>query len=122
MRQCPFESNGYFCITRLALSTNGIVAVANPLIGGQRFQAHRPTGVQLLGADRHLRAEAELAAVGEASRSVNVYRRRIHFINKAIRMAQGTRQNGIGMLGAVRANMGNRLIEIGNNFHVQIQR
>ena len=37
-------------------------------------------------------------------------------------MAQGTRQNGIGMLGAVLTNMGNRLIEIGNNFHVQIQR
>ncbi len=38
MRQCPFESNGYFCITRDYLRTNRIVADANPLVGGQRFQ------------------------------------------------------------------------------------
>ena len=41
MRQCPFESNGYFCITRDYLRTNRIVADANPLVGGQRF---RPIG------------------------------------------------------------------------------
>lgn len=60
MRQCPCESNGYFCITQCALSTNGIVAETNPLIGRQGFQPHRAARVQLLGADRHFRAEAEL--------------------------------------------------------------
>lgn len=66
MRQCPFESNGYFCITRDYLRTNRIVAEADPLVSGECFEAHRTTRVQFLRADRHLCAEAELAAVGEA--------------------------------------------------------
>ncbi len=66
MRQCPFESNGYFCITHVYLRTNRIIAEADPLVGGQRFKTHRATRVQLLSADSHFRAQAELAAVGEA--------------------------------------------------------
>jgi len=66
MRQCPFESNGYFCITRVYLRTNRIIAEADPLVGGQRFKTHWATRVQLLSADSHFRAQAELAAVGEA--------------------------------------------------------
>jgi hypothetical protein len=45
MRQCPFESNGYFCITRDYLRTNRIVTEADPLKGGQRFKAHRTARV-----------------------------------------------------------------------------
>ena len=66
MRQCPFESNGYFCITRDYLRTNRIVADANPLVGGQRFQTHRTTRVQFLRADGHFRAQTKLSTVGEA--------------------------------------------------------
>lgn len=56
MRQCPFESNGYFCITRDYLRTNGIVTEADPLVGGQCFQPHRTAGVEFLGTDSNLRA------------------------------------------------------------------
>ena len=66
MRQCPFESNGYFCITRDYLRTNRIVANADPLVGGQRFQTHRTTRVQFLRADGHFRAQTKLSTVGEA--------------------------------------------------------
>lgn len=66
MRQCPFESNGYFCITHDYLRTNRIVADADPLVRGQRFQAHRTTRVQFLRADGHFRAQTKLSTVGEA--------------------------------------------------------
>ena len=74
MRQCPFESNGYFCITRDYLRPNRIVTEADPLVRGQRFQPHRTARVQFLRADRHLSAEAELAAVGEAGGGIHIYR------------------------------------------------
>ena len=73
MRQCPFESNGYFCITRDYLCTNGIITEADPLVGGQRFQPHRAARVQLLGADRHFGAKAKLATIGKASGGVHVH-------------------------------------------------
>ena len=66
MRQCPFESNGYFCITRDYLRTNRIVADADPLVRSQRFQAHRTTRVQFLRTDGHFRAQTKLSTVGEA--------------------------------------------------------
>lgn len=66
MRQCPFESNGYFCITRDYLRTNCIVTEADPLVRGQSFEAHRTARVQFLRADRHFCAKSKLATVGEA--------------------------------------------------------
>ncbi len=66
MRQCPFESNGYFCITRDYLRTNRIVTKADPLVSGQCFKAHRAARVQFLRADSHLCAQSELTAIGEA--------------------------------------------------------
>ncbi len=74
MRQCPSESNGYFCITPVFLSTNGIVAKTDPLVGGQRFKSHRAASVQLLRADGDFCAQAKLCAVGEARGGVHVYR------------------------------------------------
>ena len=44
--------------------------------GGQLRQAQRPAGVQLLGGDADLGAEAELAAVGEPGRGVDQHARR----------------------------------------------
>src|SRR5580698_9737725 len=41
------------------------------LVGGQLPQAHWPPGVQLLGADADLGAEAELLTVGETGRGVD---------------------------------------------------
>ena len=41
-----------------------------------------PAGVQLLGGDADLRAQAEFAAVGEARGGVDIDRRRIHPLRK----------------------------------------
>ena len=45
--------------------------VTTYFVRGQLGQAHRAAGVQLLGRDADLRAEAELAAVGEPGRRVD---------------------------------------------------
>ena len=47
------------------------VTLDDPLRRRQLGQGHRPAGVQLLGADADLRAEAELPAVGEAGAGVD---------------------------------------------------
>lgn len=74
MRQCPFESNGYFCITRDYLRTNRIVTEADPLVGGQRFQSHRTARVQFLRTDRHFCTQTKLSTVGEAGGGIHIHR------------------------------------------------
>lgn len=60
------EAPGYGASHLAQSRPNSIVPKADPLIGGQRFKAHRAAGVQLLGADRDFCAQAELPAVREA--------------------------------------------------------
>ena len=48
------------------------VARDDVFVGRQFGKAHRTAGVELLGRDSHLGAEAELAAVGEGRRDVDV--------------------------------------------------
>ena len=48
------------------------------LIAAQLLQPHRAAGVELLGGDAHLTAQAELAAVGEAGGAVDIDRRTVH--------------------------------------------
>src|SRR5690606_40303034 len=48
------------------------VALHHVAGGGQGLQSHGAPGVELLGADPHLGAEAELAAVGEPGGGVDV--------------------------------------------------
>lgn len=73
MRQCPFESNGYFCITRDYLRTNRIVTEADPLVSGKCFEAHRTARVQFLRADRHFCAQPKLSTVGEAGGGIHIH-------------------------------------------------
>ena len=65
------------------LRTNMPIADADPLVGRQLFQPHRPAGVQLLRADRNLGAQAELPAVVEARAGVDEDGRRIHLVDEA---------------------------------------
>src|SRR5699024_5001485 len=54
------------------------VAVDDVFAGGQLFHTHGAAGVHLLGRDADLRAQTELAAVGEAGGGVDIDRRRVH--------------------------------------------
>ncbi len=55
------------------LTAQGIVAPANPFVGGERFEAHRTARMQFLRTDRHFSAETKLAAVGKAGAGVDVH-------------------------------------------------
>src|ERR1700738_3547231 len=59
------------------------VAGDEVFVDGQFAQAHRAARVQAIGRDSGLCAEAELEAVGEAGRRVNVHGRRVDFVLKA---------------------------------------
>ena len=48
------------------------VSVDDVFIGGQLLQSHGSPGVELLGGDTHFAAQAEFAAVGEASGDVDI--------------------------------------------------
>ena len=65
--------------------TSADVAVADDDVLGRGHlgQAHRAAGVQLLGADPDLGAEAELAAVGEPGRGVDQHRGRVDLGHEA---------------------------------------
>ena len=58
----------------------------HPFVGRQFFQRHRTARVQFLRADGDLRAQAERAAVVEARAGVDEHRRRIDFLDEAIRV------------------------------------
>ena len=58
--------------TNLAITTNDIFAAH------QLFKAHGAAGMQLLGGDADLRAQAELAAIGKAGGGVDIHCRSIH--------------------------------------------
>ena len=120
MRQWPCESNGYFCITRFYLRTNGVITNADPLVSGQCFQPHWATRVEFLCAYRHFRTQTKLAAVGKTRRGVNVNSGRIHFVNKTLGVAHIAGQDRIGVLCAVFTNMGDGIVKIADDFDVQI--
>ena len=63
---------------RAAAAAGLAAAVHNIFIRAQLGQAHGAAGVELLGADAHLAAKAELAAVGKAGAGVHVDRRAVH--------------------------------------------
>ena len=60
---------------------------AHPLVGRQLLQPHRAAGVELLRADGHLGAQAELPAVVEARAGVDEHRRRVDLVDEALGVA-----------------------------------
>ena len=68
---------------------------------GQRAQAHRPAGVQLLRRDANLRAQPEFPAVREPRARVDVHRGGIHLAQKALRVGVIFRQDGFAVAGGI---------------------
>ena len=93
--------------------SNLTIPADDVLEGADLFETKRSAGVEFLGRDAHLAALSELAAVGEAGRSIDVYCRRIHkrceefcggfiFGYDAVRMSGGMRIDVFdGILNAV---------------------
>ena len=75
------------------------------LIAAQLLQPHRAAGVELLGGDAHLTAQAELAAVGEAGGAVDIHRRTVHGCCKEGGMGLVPGQDGLAVAGGVLGNV-----------------
>ena len=83
----------------------------DPLVGRQLAQSHWPARVQFLRRDADLGAEPELSAVGELRAGVHEHRGRIHFVQESRRRLLVRCDDGLGMPGAVLADVIERLIE-----------
>ena len=65
MRQWPCESNGYFCITRFYLRTNGVITKCRSTCSGQCFQPHWAARVEFFVLTYTSGPQSKLAAVGK---------------------------------------------------------
>jgi hypothetical protein len=82
------------------LAGNESVAQHHPLLAGQAVQADRAAGVDLVGRNADLGAQAVLEAVGEAGRGVDHHRRRIHLAQEAHGARVVLGDDGVGVLRA----------------------
>ena len=87
------------------------VALDDVLGGGQLAQAHRAAGVELLGADADLGAEAELLAVDEAGRGVDEHRGGVDLAGEAVGRREVAGDDGLGVTRAVAGDVVDRLVE-----------
>ena len=71
--------------------------------------------MELLGRDTDLSAEAELTAVGEACRSVDIYRRSIDLVLESAGIVEGLSDDAFRVAGAVFTDMSDSLADIVND-------
>ena len=81
------------------------ISMDDVLIAAQLLQPHRAAGMELLGGDTHLTAQAELAAVGEAGGAVDIHRRTVHGCCEEGGMGLVPGQDGFAVAGGVLGNV-----------------
>ena len=91
--------------------THVAVALDHVLVGAQLAQADRAAGVELLGRVADLGAHAELAAVGEARRRVDVDAGRVDAELERARRCRVARDDRLRVAGAVRVDVLDRLLD-----------
>src|SRR5690606_1792623 len=77
------------------------VAEHHVLLAGQAFQPYRAAGVQLVGGNADLRAQAVLEAVGETGGGVDHHRGGIHLSEEAPRIREVLGDDRVGVLRTV---------------------
>src|SRR6478609_3617947 len=87
-------------------------APREPLRAGQLGQPHGAAGVQLLGRDADLGAEAELPAVGEAGRGVDQDAGRVDLREESFRIGVVLRHDRLGVVRGGGADVAQSLIEV----------
>src|SRR5690606_27821389 len=97
------------------------VAVAGDhvLVGRQFAQAARPAGVELVGADADLRAEAEFEAVVEPRAGVDHHRRRIDLPDEPLRRGQVPGDDRVRVARAVTVDVFDRGRQIRHDLYRQ---
>src|SRR5271170_2730772 len=77
------------------------VADDDKLVAGQFLQAHRAAGVEFVGGDADLGAEAVLTAIGKARAGVPEHTGTVHFAEEFFRRVLVTSDDGVAVGGAV---------------------
>ena len=109
-----------FHVTAL-LGPDLALALHDPLGGGQLGQAHGAAGVQLLGGNAHLGAQAQLAAVGEAGGGVHDHRGRIDLGDEALGVGEVVGQDRLGVPGGPGADVLDGVVQAVHHGHRQVQ-
>src|SRR4029079_11649343 len=113
----PVHSPGYAPSLRPpALPADLARAVGQVLKLAELAQADRAASVQLLRRVADLGPHAELAAVGEAGRGVDVDAGRVDAELECPRRVDRARDDGLGMAGAVLADVVDRLVDRVDDF------
>ena len=90
------------------------VARDDILVGRELGQSHRAAGVEFLRRDTHFGAEAELPAVGEGGRDVDVDARRIDPPGELPGRPGVFGDDGFAVARGVAGDVGERLVERGD--------
>ena len=95
----------------------------NPLVGGELFQCHGATGMQLLGADTNFSAQSELRSVCKGSRYVDVYAGGVHISTEPFGTGLIFGHDTFAMFGAIFLDMGDGFADGLNGFdgHLVVQ-
>src|SRR6478735_2942505 len=101
------------CPTRTRRSSRPrLPAAVNTILEArQLIDADRPAGVEFPGRDSDLRAEAELAAIGELRRGIVQHDRRVHLVEEFLRGLVVFRHDRIRMMRAVIVDMRDRAVD-----------
>ena len=111
------EENFYRSGGLVKRSPDLTVAADDVLVAAQLAEAHGAAGVELLGGDAHLAAEAELAAIGEAGGAVDVDGSAVHGSRKEGRVGVGPGQDGFAVAGGVGRDVGDGLLHAVHDLH-----
>src|SRR4051794_5350684 len=86
------------------------VAGDDPFVGGEVGGAHGAAGVEFVGADADLGAQAVFAAVGETRRGVDHDAGGIDALREAIDVALGGAEDRVGVMTAKRVDVIDSLV------------
>jgi len=99
-----------------------IIPLNHPLEYGQFPERHRAAGMQTLGRNGHLGAQAQLAAIRKAGAGVYIHHRRVNLAGEAPRVFFIFGQNSIGMASGMGGNMLNGFVQRADRLDTQHQR
>ena len=77
--------------------------------------------MQLLGADADLRPQAKLKAIRKAGGGIDIYRSRVHLLQKGLRIGIILGDDAFAVAGGIALDMGYRLIQTVNDANGQDQ-
>ena len=86
------------------------VTVDDVFVAAKLLQPHGAPGVQLLGRDAHLTAQAKLSAVRKAGGAVYIHGGAVHRSGKAVGVCLCPGQDSLAVTGGVLRNVGNSLV------------